>query len=277
MPIFLDTRGRTSLGIAVCARCGIKMPRDELRRDPNYPGLMVCADDCDDLDPYRLPARETDDITMEWTRPDFSLSPGPMFVPINPLPPFTGLLNEGNVLAFADPFDPRFPTDPTGLPPGTVWNNGGAAAVIPGITPNLTQPPIQFGFLTAEQLLVMGGGNFQLTPPLDGSHIIWNNDGLLVIAMPYTGLGNDGGVVTLLDPIGYPLSYIGLPLGALWNNGGVIGIIDGSIPNPAAAPVFFGEITAFKLLILGGGNLPTTPQLDGSGQLYNNYGEVSVS
>lgn len=81
MPIYLDTRGKSTLGIAVCARCGIKMSRDDLRPDPNYPGLYVCDDDRDQLDPYRLPPRETENITMEWCRPDFSLAPGPQLVP----------------------------------------------------------------------------------------------------------------------------------------------------------------------------------------------------
>lgn len=70
MPIFLDTRGRSSLGIAVCARCGEKFSRDDLHPDPNSPGLYVCDDDMDELDPYRLAPRETENITMEWCRPD---------------------------------------------------------------------------------------------------------------------------------------------------------------------------------------------------------------
>lgn len=79
MPKFLDTRGRTKIAIAVCGRCGIKMPYDELRPDPNYPGVMVCADDYDDLDPYRLPARITEDISLEYPRPDFPISgPSPV-------------------------------------------------------------------------------------------------------------------------------------------------------------------------------------------------------
>lgn len=52
------------------------MSRDDLQPDPNYPGLYVCQDDLDQLDPYRLPARETENITMEWCRPDISLGIG---------------------------------------------------------------------------------------------------------------------------------------------------------------------------------------------------------
>ena len=79
MSIFLDTRGRSTLGIAVCARCGIKMSREDLSPDPNAPGLMCCKDDLDVLDPWRLAPRETENITMEWCRPDFAIDgQGPM-------------------------------------------------------------------------------------------------------------------------------------------------------------------------------------------------------
>ena len=73
MPRFLDTRGNSSLGIAICGRCSRKFPIGELRSDPNYPGLMVCRDDLDLYDPYRLPARGTEDITLTHPRPDTPL------------------------------------------------------------------------------------------------------------------------------------------------------------------------------------------------------------
>lgn len=74
MPIWLDTRGRSTLGIGICARCSRKMSLDELHDDPNFPGLRVCDDDTDQYDPYRLPARETEDITLQYPRPDVSLA-----------------------------------------------------------------------------------------------------------------------------------------------------------------------------------------------------------
>ena len=74
MSVFLDTRGRSKLAIAICARCSCKFPWDELVSDPNAPGLMVCRDDLDQLDPYRLAPRETEDITLEWARPDVSIA-----------------------------------------------------------------------------------------------------------------------------------------------------------------------------------------------------------
>jgi hypothetical protein len=73
MPLFLDTTGHESLGIGICDRCNRKFPLDELHSDPNTPGLKVCEDDLDDYDPYRLPARKTEDIALKFTRPDVPL------------------------------------------------------------------------------------------------------------------------------------------------------------------------------------------------------------
>lgn len=75
MSIFLDTRGRSTLGIGLCARCSRKMSLDDLYSDPNFPSLMVCKDDIDQFDPYRLPARQPETITLPFVRPDDPLIP----------------------------------------------------------------------------------------------------------------------------------------------------------------------------------------------------------
>jgi hypothetical protein len=49
------------------------MSLEDLMPDPNSPGLMVCRKDLDELDPYRLPARQTENITLKFTRPDLPL------------------------------------------------------------------------------------------------------------------------------------------------------------------------------------------------------------
>jgi hypothetical protein len=77
MPLYLDTRGRSTLGIGLCARCSRKFSLDDLHSDPNFPGLMVCKDDLDEFDPYRLPARQTEDITLRFVRPDESIATDP--------------------------------------------------------------------------------------------------------------------------------------------------------------------------------------------------------
>jgi hypothetical protein len=82
MPIYLDTRGKSPLAVAICARCSIKFPRTELQYDPNFPGLLVCKDDLDVLDPWRLPARPSDQIVFDGPRPDVDLAGGALNGPI---------------------------------------------------------------------------------------------------------------------------------------------------------------------------------------------------
>ena len=77
MSIYLDTRGRSTLGIGLCARCSRKMSLDELFSDPNSPGLRVCREDLDNLDTYRLPPRQPDNITLPFLRPDSPLTTDP--------------------------------------------------------------------------------------------------------------------------------------------------------------------------------------------------------
>lgn len=78
MPIFLDTRGYSTLAIAICDRCRMKRPSSDLRPDPNFPGLKVCGQNCaDEKDPYRLPARKTERITLQYPRPDVSVATNP--------------------------------------------------------------------------------------------------------------------------------------------------------------------------------------------------------
>jgi len=74
MPVFLDTRGRSTLGIGICGRCSRKMSLEDLHPDPNIPGLYVCTKDMDQFDPYRLPARSPDQITLPFVRPDTPLT-----------------------------------------------------------------------------------------------------------------------------------------------------------------------------------------------------------
>jgi hypothetical protein len=77
MSIYLDTRGLSNLGIGVCDRCSRKMSLTQLMSDPNSPGLRVCKEDLDQLDPYRLPARQPDTITLPFVRPDTPIGTDP--------------------------------------------------------------------------------------------------------------------------------------------------------------------------------------------------------
>jgi hypothetical protein len=75
MPRFLNTEGNASIAIFICDRCKMKRAIVEAMPDPNLPGLKVCQHGCaDDLDPYRLPARKTERITLQYPRPDVPLN-----------------------------------------------------------------------------------------------------------------------------------------------------------------------------------------------------------
>jgi len=75
MPRFLDTEGYSDIAIAICDRCRMKRPHATLGPDINFPGLMVCEENCrDQKDPYRLPARKTERINLRFPRPDVSVA-----------------------------------------------------------------------------------------------------------------------------------------------------------------------------------------------------------
>lgn len=66
------------VAIAICARCNLKHRYPQLSADRNFgPGLRVCRDDNDELDPYRLPARPADAMTLRYPRPDVSIATDP--------------------------------------------------------------------------------------------------------------------------------------------------------------------------------------------------------
>lgn len=96
MPRFLDTRGYSSLAIAICDRCKMKRPYVVMQADINFPGLRVCNQGCaDKKDPYRLPARQTERINLRFPRPDVSVALNPNNILTNGLNQ-TILSTEGN-------------------------------------------------------------------------------------------------------------------------------------------------------------------------------------
>lgn len=75
MPRFLNTEGNAVIAIFICDRCRMKRPIIEAMPDPNFPGLKVCQQNCaDQKDPYRLPARKTERIALQFPRPDVSVA-----------------------------------------------------------------------------------------------------------------------------------------------------------------------------------------------------------
>ena len=78
MSVYLDTTGLSVIAIAICDRCKMKRPYIALVSDPNAPGLRVCKDGCvDQFDPWRLPARQTENSTLQYPRPDEPLTVAP--------------------------------------------------------------------------------------------------------------------------------------------------------------------------------------------------------
>lgn len=80
MPVYLDTRGNSVLSVAVCDRCNRKFPYVDLMPDPNFPGMRVCKDDLDNFDPWRLPALQTENISLRFPRPDVNIAIAPNLI-----------------------------------------------------------------------------------------------------------------------------------------------------------------------------------------------------
>tara|TARA_R110000868_G_scaffold42198_14_gene143261 strand:- start:3445 stop:4068 length:624 start_codon:yes stop_codon:yes gene_type:complete len=80
MPVYLDTRGNSVLSVAICDRCNRKFAYVDLMPDPNFPGMRVCKDDLDKFDPWRLPARQTENIALRFPRPDVSIATRPNLI-----------------------------------------------------------------------------------------------------------------------------------------------------------------------------------------------------
>ena len=79
MPLYIDTRGKTSVAIGVCDRCKMKRALVDLTEDLDSRGLQVCRglgpNGCQDtLDPYKLPARRSENISLRRPRPDEPLT-----------------------------------------------------------------------------------------------------------------------------------------------------------------------------------------------------------
>ena len=145
MPRFLDTRGNPTLGIGICARCSRKMPLHELHSDPNAPGLMVCVEDLDQYDPYRLAPRETENIALRYPRPDVPLYPGPVLDPVLPLQaavdPNTTLVTRQDVLIGSSEADPEevFSTPPAVIGTGETEETVYTGPSILGVDETTTQ------------------------------------------------------------------------------------------------------------------------------------------
>jgi hypothetical protein len=60
--------------IGICDRCKTKKYLNQLKPDGDNLGLRVCPDCWDQKDPYKLPQRQTEDISLRVVRPDEPLT-----------------------------------------------------------------------------------------------------------------------------------------------------------------------------------------------------------
>lgn len=148
-----------------------------------------------------------------------------------------------------------------------------ASSLMSGQIVNLAIGPGEAYFWSTDQLLApVWQGSVSALSPFGNSLPIWFwTDG--------TGFYNDSGILAFAGDdaaTGWNTTGIGNP-GDLWNNGRTVGVVFGSTPNPSAAPIFFGAITAPQLLALGGANIPTSMPTFGSKQIWNMSGMLAVA
>ena len=63
------------MAIAICDRCKMKRAYSDIRPDGNIPAIRVCSNGCsDNFDPYRLPARQPERISLRFPRPDADIA-----------------------------------------------------------------------------------------------------------------------------------------------------------------------------------------------------------
>lgn len=291
---YARVNARSPSAFAICDRCGFRYNRTDLVWQLDWAGaqiqnkrILVCTRTCLDIpqEQLRAYALPPDPLPVPYPRPDTS----------NQQTGLLGLGNDGGVLYLTSPRGCGYPVTDAFLAPGMVWSQASlltgytTISVVPGGVPDTSIPDMFFGVVTYLDLLNYGGSNLPTSPPPDGSNQLWNNGGLVCVAMPIlppippippfvAEFWNDGGVLAFPsadDAAGWP-TFPPMTLGAVWNNGLVVGISGGITPDPSAPPLFFGVVTPPELLALGGGNLPLfNPGV--VNQLWNNGGEVAIS
>lgn len=72
MSRYLPVKAGESVAVAVCPRCRMKVYYSELKQDPNNKN-WYCGDCVDLYDPWRLAARQPENVTLAHPRPDTDL------------------------------------------------------------------------------------------------------------------------------------------------------------------------------------------------------------
>lgn len=209
MPKYLDTRGNSVLSVGICDRCSRKFPYVDLMPDPNFPGMRVCKDDLDQFDPWRLPAIQTENITLRFPRPDVSVAVDTAQVQtensdsifIEGVPPYSGQqgdLATGPIAEYGNTYNPPVPPPPPvtgnppvvlGLTPNTSTIVGGTIVTITGLY-FTTVTGVSFGTLPVSSLIIVNDRTLVVTTP---SHPAGAVD--VTIASTY-GIGRGVGLFT---------------------------------------------------------------------------------
>lgn len=69
MSLYLPYRASGNAAISICGRCAKKIYYSDLVLDPNNKNYY-CPECVDLFDPWRLPARKAEDISLKHPRPD---------------------------------------------------------------------------------------------------------------------------------------------------------------------------------------------------------------
>lgn len=95
---FLDTRGESVLSPYICDRCHLRGKFSEMRSDDDNPALWVHRECSDQLDPWKLPPRQSEDVSIPHPRPDAKPSDTDVFLSTNDYDNEQLTDNQGNPL-----------------------------------------------------------------------------------------------------------------------------------------------------------------------------------
>jgi len=73
MSVYARTLGKSILSPAICDRCRLRGAAADMIPDPDKNGLFVHKKCADNVDPWKLPPRQTEEITIPRPRPDASV------------------------------------------------------------------------------------------------------------------------------------------------------------------------------------------------------------
>lgn len=98
MSMYERTEGKSILSPAICDRCRLRGAAADMVPDPDRQGLFVHKHCADQLDPWKLPPRSSEDISIPHPRPDAPVNSGQAGLLTNQYDPDLVYDNFGNPL-----------------------------------------------------------------------------------------------------------------------------------------------------------------------------------